>query len=801
MTHVETDLTDATHATTFFSTDAMAREVVAQNPGPADISLLRMPDWSKLSLQQLLSQPVVLQQGVQTQGDPIDIAHLSHSALLEKSAFHLDKVRGYLGLRATVVLRLVLNADKFTEGRLVLSYQPSNPYYVERRTDFRHISQLEHVDMDINSDTEVALRIPHRGPYTHFDLTNKKYNTGIFRVTEYLTHRGNPYTWTLYASFEDVDLLGPTATSTVVYEGSLEVEEKNVPLSQKVQQLSAVATSFAAVPVLTSFMAPLAWATAVGSRVLSAFGYSRPVKTLTPEVFLNRDVSKLNQTDGVDYADQLALTATTGVQVTDQIGLTMNDEMSFAHLCGINSAMLRFATATNTPVGTRIFSCPLAPFSFKARSTITSAVIMHPMAYVANVFNKYRGSISMTMDFAKTVFHSARYLVVFEPINPEGPSAPLARVDTIDKAINCHKDIIDIRKGSTFTVTFPFTSLVPYLATERPYGYVHVFVLNALVTENASVPGVVSVGVKFKAEDDMEFACPCDPRYYPYLPVDQTTQVALGTDDQAQPILPGTLKNVVYQSGLEVGDTQIIHKMIGTSTQPKPTTDMAALCIGEKILSMKQVAMRSKMTNVQRSSAVKNQDPFAVDAFYDVQWFDLGGQGMPIPQWFDFYSYVGRMYEYARGGVTITINNLEGDSLLLGTKVDGRFPTSNVPDAPYNEFALQHIVRSKRSDRVYLPQYTNSYVRYSLPSKTTLRDINPGATDTTDIYWDSGISQTSFTVYNITTGSNATNYTTWRSAADDTQFGGFKGVPYVILREPYNGEVDFKAESFFFTNS
>ena len=462
--HVEETAQDQSHATTSFSTDHMARTVVPTHPGStAKFDLLKAPDWSKLTLQQLLSQPVPAFSGVQSTANEINVTFNSHSALLPASQFHLDKVRGYMGIRATVVVRLVVNADKFTSGRLLLSYQPSNIYYNERRSDFRQVTQLPHVECDLNTDTEVVLKIPHRGPYTHFDITNNQYDTGLFRLSQYLQHRGNPYSWTVYISFEDIDLLAPTSTFTVAYESGLEIEEKKeMPVSQKIGALSSAATSLSLVPALSSFMAPLAWVTGVASSVISAFGYSRPSTTITPTVYVERQVAKLNQTDGTDYADQIAMTTTAAVQVSDQIGLTTDDETSFAYLTQINSAMFRFATSTTEPVGTSIFTFPLCPFNLKARSDIESAVIMHPMAYIANAFDKYRGSITMTVEFSKTVFHSGRYLVVFEPINPDGPLIPSTKVVTIEDAINCHKDIVDIRKGNTFEFTFPFTSILPY---------------------------------------------------------------------------------------------------------------------------------------------------------------------------------------------------------------------------------------------------------------------------------------------------------------------------------------------------
>jgi hypothetical protein len=159
-------------------------------------------------LHQLLSQPVIINQGVLTAGTPALLTFFSHSSLLEASPFHLEKIRGYYGIRATVVIRLVCNADKYTQGRIAISYYPVSTLLGSlKRDDHRHVTQLPHAELDFNLDTEVVLKIPHRGPHTHFDITNKRYNTGVFQLTETLAHRGNPVPFTLYMSFEDVDLL------------------------------------------------------------------------------------------------------------------------------------------------------------------------------------------------------------------------------------------------------------------------------------------------------------------------------------------------------------------------------------------------------------------------------------------------------------------------------------------------------------------------------------------------------------------------------------------------------------------
>lgn len=745
---------------------------------PEKFDIMSTKDWSNLDLHTLLSQPVPVLTGVANAGTDLNISLPSHQRILEVSSFHLEKVRGYLGIRATVVVRVVVNADKYTQGRICLSYLAKGDQVVKRRKDHRHVTQLPHVDLDLNTDTEVVLRIPHRGPYTHFDIPRKRYNTGTFQVTNLLPHIGNPYNLTVYMSFEDVDLLGPTGTDIpAVYQGDLSKEEKNIPLSEKVGMLSSAMTMLSGVPILTSIAQPIAWASGVASGVLSAFGWSRPLSTVTPDVYFKRARLKYNQTDGTDIADQMALTTTTGVRCSDQVGLTTQDEMSFAYLLGIKSVVFRSFYETTTLAGTRIASFELNPWSMQSDSDITGARIMHPAAYMANVFQKYRGSFEMTFSLAKTIFHSGRLLVVFEPYTTDllSGSRPNARVSTIEQAINCHKDIIDIRQGSEFTLRFPFTALVPYLNTDQAYGRVHIFILNPLVRNDTAVSSRVDYSVSIKCCEDFEFATPIVPRFFPVKVTDATTSIDLFSRND-------TLKEVAYQSGLEVGDKEILNKNIGTTTIPPPETTMSQLCIGEKILSAKQLAMRSKITSAPEIGAVTvgglcPYDPFAVDTFVDAS------VTVPLTSvhfQHDFYSYVACMYAYTRGGAVLTLNNTTSNKINLGLTCD-HYLEQGI--ATHGEWQVIGQVLNKASDRFYIPPYGNSFCRYAEPqlylgpsdiNGTGGRDYEHGYSSVKVFYFDDIDGQTVMV-------------NTSRSAADDTQFGTFTGVPYVAYRKPFDG--------------
>lgn len=773
---VDNSAPDGQHATTYFSTDADARTVENRQAGQtSNFDILGSKDWSKLGLHTLLSQPVPIFRGAITAGTPIDLEWFPFSEPLVKSPFHREKIRGYMGIRASLVIRVVVNADKYTQGRIALSYRPGSANMPNIIKDHRLITQLPHVELDLNTDTEVTLKIPHRGPYTHFDISNRLYNPGRFFVTELLAHRGNPYTYTVYSSFEDVDLIGPTGTTfNASYEGAMhDTEEKNVPLSQKVKELGSALMLAGSVPVLSSFIEPLGWATAVAGNVLSVFGFSKPLTTLTPHVYMQRSRPKYNQCDGTDPAETLAVTTAAQVRVTDQIGLTELDEMSFNYLLGLKSTMMRFSYGVSTPVGTKLGTYALCPHQIMASGPIGGTWVMHPISFLGNVFNHYRGSFSVTFEMSKTIFHTGRLMVVFEPVptNRASNSTVQPQVATIEDAINCHKDVIDLRKGNAFTFDFPFTALVPYLPVEQAYGFVHLFVVNSLVRNDASVSDTVDVAVKFAGNDDFEFHGPCEPRFYPTFP-----------DEGQGTFTPHSARtlNATYESGLEVGDTCITRKPIGSSLLPKPHIDLSQLCVGENIRSLKQVAMRSKLVySGEQLINGMNYNPFVVDRLV------ADTLANPLyPLTCDFYSYVGSLFAYSRGGVIYTLENMRGAAKKWFCMTYDA--VSRPPRDGFAEFHLVHEVLAEQSDRIYIPPCDTSFVRTTYPTNS-LGFFNRDNTGIPSIEHSHDSSKAKFFVLDADFPEDvSTNlFKLHRAAAEDTQFGGFASVPLMSLREPF----------------
>jgi len=239
--------------------------------------------------------------------------------------------------------------------------------------------------------------------------------------------------------------------------------------------------------------------------------------------------------------------------------------------------------------------------------------------------------------------------------------------------------------------------------------------------------------------------------------------------------------NITYESGLEVGDTCITRKPIGASVKPSFNVDMSALCVGECIRSMKQIALRSKQVYVPDATLVNgiNYNPFVVDRLV------ANTLSNPIyPTTCDFYSYVGALYAYARGGVVYTLDNRVGtDSKVFCLTYDAN---SRPPRDDGTEFQLAHAVLPEHSDRVYIPPCDTSFVRHTYPTNSFgfFNRDNDGAPP---VEYNHDSSKAKF--YIVRMDSEAfvvTGFSLHRAAADDTQFGGFASVPLVTVRAPWS---------------
>lgn len=217
-------------------------------------------------------------------------------------------------------------------------------------------------------------------------------------------------------------------------------------------------------------------------------------------------------------------------------------------------------------------------------------------------------------------------------------------------------------------------------------------------------------------------------------------------------------------------------RAIGATAPAKPhDTEFATKCIGEQVLSMKQLALRSVPLDCQRAFKIKDYAftktaiPTRPHMIYPM--FDRGTEKY-IP---DYYSYVGAMYAYARGGTVVRLSGFNtGDSYGKGAAIKSlqilpdhsRF--MQTPASACSRFEGRVWEKQGNLCSAYIPPYGPTYGRLvTLPHGNDTGACAP---------WGQSVG-IEYSILNQADEVSECEIRMMRCAADDTQFGFFLGFP------------------------
>lgn len=716
--------------------------VVSKPSVPLDLAncLKSVADASyQQNIHEFLAKPIIL-----TQGDFVGTIPLIDfdllSTLLLRAPWR-DKLRGYLAIRATIVVRLQLNANKFQQGRIIMGYVPGGKDLFLRET-LTALTQLPHVELDINSETAAVLEIPYTSPYTHFNLIDGTGESAALQVREYAPFRygagSSVCGYTIWCSLKDVELVTPTTNTGWIAQSGKVPRKANLkdtelvtmtqgPISGMLNKISAAATVLGDIPLLSSYAGTLAWVTAIGSRVATVFGYSQPRNENLVTKTNRSKYSYENTADGVDNCDTLALSATNAVSILPGLGATNLDEMSLQFIQQIPAYFRTDDWTTSQNYGDNVVALALRPSDFYVTSIVPGANDYTPVGFCANLFRYYRGSLKITMKLSKTQFHSGRLAVSFNPgSNPAGPY-------TIDDSDYLFREIIDVRDATEYTFLIPFVATQPYLDTSEIYGLFLVHVLNPLVAPD-TVSATVDLLLEISAHHDMEWAMPKEIGLSP-------------TNFYAQSGVGATMESLVHKD-----------KCLGPSSPTVHTgADVASLCIGEKIMSVKQLLNRLNYT-------IANWGLSRVFRPFDIYPSFKGSLGLfTASSNNDYITIFSSCYRYNRGSVNIKSSNRYAQAMhcvlsyndtatVLPAITSRRLTSSGIT----NDSTIAHM-------GINVPMYHKYHTRTS--------------TSTYGVNFRSLTPHTSPIVTNWTHTNNDDNAIFGRYAGDDFQLGFFIGIP------------------------
>lgn len=751
-------------------------------------------DGLTMDIVSFLQKPVPFLTGVWANTDgPTTFSNYPWTAPLFASPLY-EKMQGILGIKATLVLTLVANPNRFQQGRVILAFCPdggmgsgtaTTEWLRQHRYSRVQVTQLPRVDFDIGTDTQVQLKVPWMSsmPYVPFvnGATKAIGDPGYFFLYPYnaiLSASGSTEcTFTLYTHYEDIEIVGHTVPQSGWYPQGRGIKSKGKdimnsetlsrgPVEKGLRVLTDVAVACSTVPLLSSIATPASWLLDAMHGTAAWFGWSKPIAAKGIERYVENPYAYMTNVDMTDCSQPMSLKADNHVGVLPGFAGSDLDEMTIDYIKAIPAWTRTFFYNTTDAVGAELWSTDVFPGAFSntiADSAPNNLVCRGPMSWLSDYFAYYSGSVNIHIKVVKTEFHSGRLLFVFAP-SESLSSATLPAYAATHQGYY-HRELFDIRKGNEITINIPFISLMnwrPTTGTGASYGKFYVLVQDKL-TAPATVSSVISFNVEVSAGKDMQFSVPKGVGYVPVVPAS-------------------------YQSGWkpQAGGAEgtMVAETIGGTTEETKLLEINQACVGEAVPSLSYLLKRSTpMVLTAITSSTRNIIcPFG----YSVTR-STGAGTYTVPDGagasLDFYSHLCQIYCLSRGGVRIRylpISPSVAGTLSDATVVVGLLPivsglsqnSLTIRDSPT---ASTYNTSISHANVSY--SYTRNGVSFQIPQYHFLH-ARPSAAEclTTSVNYGTNklCCNLTVSVYNNPT---SMTYLIYRSGADDCTFGGFVSIP------------------------
>jgi hypothetical protein len=724
-------------------------------------------------IREYLGRPVVIDSGAfsQTSRGLIKVYSLDLNFLNANIPQFQQRVVGALGVRATLVLRLQVNANPFQAGRLRLCFYPETPDradYVVRTSPgsilSNPISQLPGVELDICESTSCMLRIPYirHNEYIPLNDAGGAYPVGnasdhswgsafLYAYLPLTVVSGSPNpTYTMWLHLEDIDLVGSQGYPLVftVPQSDILSREEERPISKALHTGGRALTLLGrGIPSISSFTGTASWALRAAGNLACSFGWSKPVVLDPPNRMMMTTQTYQHNCDGHDVTYNLGMFSDNHIVPLPGFAGSDVDEMAFAYILGQWAQVGYYTLSTTDSQGQLKWAAPLTPRAMwfnngaylypvpltGSTATEPAGVLTTPVFFLANTFLLWRGSFEFKIKIAKTKFHTGRLLLAFCPItgqhNVSSTSGVLAP-NILTSPMHFPSVIWDLREGNEMIFRCPFVSELSYLKVGltlndvQDYGNFYIFVLDPLQAPSTAAT-VVPFTVEVRCSPDFEFHQPMTP-LLPNSPFGQTTFLA-----QSDLI-----------STTNVSDAQ--H------------------CTGEHVRSVKQ--MISRACGLSGSSLD--------GATFSHWWSALFGAvptvsgGITNYPLCPFVSYFSHLYGYARGSTVY-------DAFFGGTVSGaGHTPMPATPVYAVATMTPSYNDPGNRSCNAIIPEGNQLHIRlpYTQPTSRVLMYAN-----TYDSY---EINQ--MTLFGGITGYAYPGVLLAR-AGDDSQMGFFLGSPPLDL--------------------
>lgn len=666
------------------------------------------------SIISFLAKPIIFSQGT---FNVTDTYSFLNSYSMPYTAFQstqgvvwTQKLAGVFGIRMDMKFRIVINADRFQQGRYCIGWVPlASPLKTssglkELAFNNTHMATLvqrttvPHVEFDLASDTVAELVVPYVSSRAFYNLNavlsvSDSYTLGFLNLYPYspLVSPAGSVTagYTIYVSFENVKLFGAASAQSGLGSKRLDKELSNTvngPISGPAQSIARGFKEFSNIPLLSSYSTPISWIADRISNVASIFGWSKPNQGDSTLKVQHLMAPGHCNVDGDSDVRALSFNMKPGVTKLNGFSGTEFDEMDFSYIARKPAWFSTISWTTLNTAGQTLTTIPVYP---KMEVTLGGATHFQPVAFVSKFFSLWRGSMVYRIKLVRTEFHSGRIQIAFYP------SDEIAAYTGMEAYV--HRTIVDIREKSEIQFTVPYISATPW--ETGPIGNVRITVVDPLIAP-ATVSSSITLLLEVSGGEDIEFASPSN-------------------FNSLTPTI------FVPQSGMNV--SRLTETVLGSATVDANPIISTSVAIGEKITSFRSYLKR--YTPIYPTSYATTATTFlGLGTVTIIQDSLFAIQSTPPTDYWraDMLSTIGSCYAVWRGGVRVRCVFNTGyttDNTCIATSnviaQTGTGGTATVPIVPLNNSGevvmndpviVQDLIRNP-AITVEVPQYTLTYGR------------------------------------------------------------------------------------------
>lgn len=632
---------------------------------------------SEHSLRAFLKRPVILFQGTwdQTSIEGTELWGDNFPSALLKDTYiqNVQKVTGFVGMRAKVRVRVQFNSQPFQQGMAILSYLPyaeympqhmawfykSQPPSAPTTADMCAVSGNPHVLCNLANQTAIEFVTPYISPYIYVNLVTGQGSFGrvtLNSLTPVASAASPAVNFTVWANFEDVELTWPTdaplTTKWAQVGSELDEMEQTGVISSAVSSFGNIASSILPSIGLSSLAKPVSLFSTTASNVLKLFGFSKPSVQAPVTRVLQAPARYFLNADGSDTSHKLGLSAGNELQTVSGFAGTDHDEMAMSYIAARPTYIDSFKWTLANDDGVALWRKALTPLALGWRgnpSTSRKAVVdrLSPAARLATLMNMWRGDFVFDFHFVKTQMHSGRLLISTRLYNYESNFSVLDTQPGFTETAD-----VDLSTTSTVRYRVPFAAVRPWLLTEVErntnltsgdalnycMGQIQVTVLNPLVAAPQCSTEVTVI--VFAHMENAQFAVPTRSTYNPYA-------------------LPPAV--IPFDGEAQVGGVEETRE-VSEDHLKTPTLMIAphSMCTGEMVTSVRQLMKR--FTKVRTSMGVvlpatANTAGSTGNAFLIRPWRIVSpatatiSSTAPPYEPTDYYSHFAPMYSFMRGSM------------------------------------------------------------------------------------------------------------------------------------------------------